>query len=64
MIGKAISALVQWGMGLYSANPNTVVSPTVIAIIHTIILILKMTDIIIDACFRQERQPARHEVNA
>lgn len=62
MIGRVVSAFGQWGMHLYSANTNTVISPIISSVIFTL-KVVEILSIIIDNFFDQGPQPAQNEVN-
>jgi hypothetical protein len=64
MTVRAFSAIGQWSMNLYTANPDTIISPAAIVTLCSIIFALSIADIVIDIYFPHKSKTDRNEVNS
>ena len=46
--GRTTANILQWGMMVYTAYPDTAVSPTIVVVLGTMALFLGMAEIVID----------------
>lgn len=56
LIGRAIANGCQWGMILYAAPSNTVISPPVILTLGTVTFVVSMLDIMIEFWRPRDRE--------
>jgi hypothetical protein len=56
LIGKLISNTCQYSMILYAANPDTIVSPTVVISLGSVWYFLCVLDLMFEFCAERERR--------